>query len=80
MAASELRTFWMLFGTYGPTMTMEQLRQAYFPSVTLKTMANKASSGQLPRRTGDVFDTRDVADWWDAMRQVGASGPGKRDW
>ncbi len=77
MAAGELRTFWMLFGSYGPTMTMEQIRQAYFPGVTIKTLQNKAAAGQLPRRTADVFDTRDVADWWDGMRQV--SRPGARD-
>lgn len=70
--SGDLRTFWMLYGTYGPTMTMEQIRAAYFPSVTLKTMANKASAGQLPRRTGDVFDTRDVADWWDGLRRQAA--------
>lgn len=43
---------------------------AFFPSITLKTLANKAAAGQLPKRTGDVFDTRDVADWWDGMRKA----------
>ena len=30
----------------------------------------QAAAGQLPKRTGDVFDTRDVADWWDGMRKA----------
>ena len=38
-------------------MTMEQLREAYFPHVRLKTMQNKASAGLLPARTG-TFTTR----------------------
>jgi hypothetical protein len=67
MAASDLRTFWLLFGIYGPTMSIEDIRKEFFPSITMKTLANKAAAGQLPRRTGDVFDTRDVADRWDGM-------------
>lgn len=61
-------TFWLLFGQFGATMTIEQLRDAYFPSNKIKTMANKHSAGLLPPRTGDVYDTRDVAAWWDAQR------------
>ena len=57
-------TFWMLFGQSGATMTIEQLRDACFPSNKIKTMANKHSAGLLPPRTGDVYDTRDVAAWW----------------
>lgn len=70
VTANDLRTFWLLFGVYGPTMSMEDIRKEFFPSITLKTLANKAAAGQLPRRTGDVFDTRDVADWWDGMRKA----------
>lgn len=66
--AADLSTFWILYGKYGPVMTMEQLRESFFPSVTMKTMANKASARALPKRTGEVFDTRDVADWWDSRR------------
>lgn len=62
MTANDLRTFWLLFGIYGPTMSMENIRKQFFPTITLKTLANKASAGQLPRRIGDVFDTHDVAD------------------
>lgn len=51
-------------------MSMEDIRKEFFPSITLKTLANKASAGQLPKRTGDVFDTRDVADWWDGQRKA----------
>lgn len=70
MTASDLRTFWLLFGVYGPTMSMADIRKQYFPDITLKTLANKAAAGQLPKRTGTVFDTRDVADWWDGMRKA----------
>lgn len=68
MSARDLSTFWILFGKFGPTMTVAQVRDCYFPSTTLKTMANKASAGLLPPKTGQVFDTRDVADWWDRLR------------
>lgn len=64
MSGGGFGTFWLLFGLFGPTMTIEQLRDAYFPSSKLKTMANKHSAGLLPPRTGDVYDTRDVASWW----------------
>lgn len=66
-------TFWLLFGQFGATMTLEQLRDAYFPGSKIKTMANKHSAGLLPARTGEVYDTRDVASWWDAQRQAKAS-------
>ena len=72
MTAADLSTFWILFGKFGPTMTMPELQSEFFPGATSKTMANRASAGQLPRRTGLVFDTRDVADWWDAQRQKAA--------
>lgn len=62
-------TFSMLFGQFGATLTVEQLRDAYFPSSSMKTMANRHSAGLLPRRTCDVYDTRDVADWWDRQRK-----------
>lgn len=61
-------TFWLLFGQFGATMTLEQLRSAFFPSASAKTMANKHSARSLPERTGDVYDTRDVAKWWDQLR------------
>lgn len=72
MSASDLSTFWLLFGHHGPTMTLEQVRDEFFPQATLKTMSNKGSGGGLPRRTGQVFDTRDVADWWDEQRRDAA--------
>ncbi len=61
-------TFWMLFGQFVSTLTIEQLRDAYIPASSMKTMANKHSAGLLPPRTREVYDTRDVADWWDAQR------------
>ncbi|MBN8791744.1 MAG: hypothetical protein J0I01_05895 [Stenotrophomonas nitritireducens] len=73
MAANDYSTFWLLFGKYGATMTVENLRDTYFPGAALKTMANKHSAGLLPPRTGDVYDVRDVAEWWDAQRKAKAS-------
>lgn len=69
MAANDYSTFWLLFGKYGATMTVEQLRETYFPAAKMKTMANKHSAGLLPPRTGEVYDTRDVAAWWDVQRR-----------
>jgi len=73
MAANDYSTFWLLFGKYGATMTVENLRDTYFPGAALKTMANKHSAGLLPPRTGDVYDVRDVAEWWDGQRKAAAS-------
>ncbi|XQA72108.1 hypothetical protein ACM9XA_11455 [Xanthomonas sacchari] len=73
MAANDYSTFWLLFGKYGPTMTVENLRDAFFPGAAMKTMANKHSARLLPARTGDVYDTRDVAVWWDERRSAAAS-------
>lgn len=73
MSANDLSTFWILFGKHGPTMTLEQLRAEFFPSATMKTMRNKAAARQLPVRTGEVFDVRDVADWWDGQRKSSAA-------
>lgn len=73
MSANDLATFWILFGKHGPTMTLEQLRNEFFPSATIKTMRNKLAARQLPTRTVEVFDTRDVADWWDEHRKKKAA-------
>ena len=67
--ARDFSTFWILFGLYGATMSLIQLRNTFFPMATMKTMANKHAAGLLPLRTGDVYDTRDVAKWWDDQRQ-----------
>jgi hypothetical protein len=64
----DVSTFWLLTGQFGPTMTMHQLRDAFFPHLAMKSMQNKGYRGQLPHRVGDVFDTRDVANWWDEQR------------
>lgn len=50
---------------------MEQLRETFFPRAAMKTMANEASASLLPKRVGEVFDTRDVADCWDDQRRAG---------
>jgi len=73
MAADEFSTFWLLFGKYGATMTIEQLRDAFFPGSAMKTMANRHSARLLPVRTGDVYDTRDVGEWWDQQRKARVS-------
>lgn len=73
MSANDLATFWILFGKHGPTITLEQLRDEFFPSATMKTMRNKLAARHLPARTGEVFDTRDVADWWDQQRNRAAA-------
>lgn len=66
-------TFWLLYGQFRATMTIEQLRMTYFPAAKLKTMANKHTAGLLPPRVGDVYDTRDVANWWDVQRKARAA-------
>ena len=35
MAANDYSTFWLLFGKYGATMTVEQLRETYFPAAKM---------------------------------------------
>jgi hypothetical protein len=67
-AAPDLSTFWLLFGRHGMTMTLEDLRDEFYPSLAIRTMQNKRGAGEFPAMTADVFDTRDVAAWWDAMR------------
>jgi len=46
----------IIYGKYGPVMTMEQLRETFSPSVSMKTIANKASARVLPKRADEVFD------------------------
>lgn len=72
MSAADLSTCWILYDKYGPVMSIEQLRETFFPRAAMKTMVNKASAGLLPKRAGEVYDTRDVADWWDALRRTHA--------
>jgi alpha/beta superfamily hydrolase len=72
MSATDLSTFWILFGRYGVAMTLEQLRDQFYPSRAMRTMQNRRSAGDFPPMVGEVFDTRAVADWWDAQRQRAA--------
>lgn len=65
-------TFWLLMGQFGQTMTITQLRDTYFPGLALNTMQNKGCRGELPKRTGLVYDVRDVAAWWDSKRTEAA--------
>lgn len=67
-APTDLSTFWLLYGRYGMTMTLENLRDEFFPGLLLKSVKNRQSAGLLPRRAGDVYDVRDVAEWWDEQR------------
>lgn len=50
-------------------MTFDQIQVGFFPCTTKKTMRNKLAAGLLPRRSGEVFDTRDVAGWWNKQRK-----------
>lgn len=60
-------TLVILSNQYGATMTIENIRDVFYPGMTLKTMQNKSSAGILPRRAGFVYDTRDVVQWWDVQ-------------
>lgn len=71
-AVKNLSTVWILIGQYGQTMSLDQLRDTYYPTVSRKTMQNKACKGELPPSTGGVYDVRDVAAWWDSKRQINA--------
>lgn len=69
MTAAEKSTFWLLYGHYGPRMTLEQFRNEYLPNLTLKAVQNRVSRGDAPRPINGVLDIRDVADWWDSQRK-----------
>ena len=71
MSASEFSTFWLLFGRYGMAMSLEQLRDQFYPSRAIRTMRNRLSAGDFPAMVGEVFDTRAVADWWDEQAKRG---------
>lgn len=66
--AHDFSTFWLLFGRYGMAMSLEQLRDQFYPKLALRTMQNRHSAGDFPASVEGQFDTRDVADWWDAKR------------
>ncbi|OGT59722.1 MAG: hypothetical protein A3E01_04475 [Gammaproteobacteria bacterium RIFCSPHIGHO2_12_FULL_63_22] len=72
MSAGEFSTFWLLFGRYGMAMSLEALRDQFYPSRSLKTMQNRLSAGDFPPMVGEVFDTRAVADWWDKQARRAA--------
>lgn len=40
MAAAEHSTFWLLYGQYGPMMTVEKFREEFMPKLTMKTLQN----------------------------------------
>jgi hypothetical protein len=69
-------TFKMLERKFGLTMTLIDIGEQFFPNMSIKTMQNKASCGELPLRAGYVYDIRDVAQWWDIQRAQGK--PGRR--
>jgi len=64
--AQRLSTAWLLLGEFGATMSLDQVHGKFFPGITERTLQNKKSAGQLPPQRGEVFDTQDVAAWWDA--------------
>jgi hypothetical protein len=55
----------LLLDEFGLTMTLAQVHGKFFPTVTARTLQNKKSLGQLPPQRGEVFDTQDVAEWWE---------------
>lgn len=66
---NEHSTFWLLYGQYGATISFARFRAEFFPKLTEKAVRNRISAGTCPRPVNDVFDVRDVADWWDAQRK-----------
>ncbi|KAK6697176.1 hypothetical protein SNK04_014264 [Fusarium graminearum] len=53
MAAVEHSTFWLLYGQYGPTMTVEKFREEFLPKMTMKTVQNWIARATLPGRSTD---------------------------
>jgi hypothetical protein len=72
MTNVEHSTFWLLYGKYGPTLTLEQFWRDFFPKLTLKAVRNRAAKGNIPKPIEGVLDVRDVADWWDKQRTANA--------
>lgn len=70
--SERIATAKVLLLQYGPTMTLDQFKAAFMPSVVTKTIRNKVSRGDLPPLRGDVFDTQEVGDWWDSFCTVSA--------
>lgn len=68
MGAAEHSTFWLLYGHYGPTMSVEQFRAEFMPKLTMKTLQNWIARGDAPKPLHGVLDVRDVAAWWDELR------------
>ena len=56
----------LLVSEFGMTMTTDQVHAKFFPGLCKSTLQNKKSAGQLPPQRGQVFDTQDVAFWWDS--------------
>ena len=69
MSVVEHSTFWLLYGQYGATMTVEKFRQEFMPNLTMKTLQNWIARGDAPRPVNGVLDVRDVAAWWDQLRK-----------
>jgi hypothetical protein len=68
MPAAEHSTFWLLYGQYGPTMSIEKFREEFMPKLTMKTLQNWIARGDAPRPVNGILDVRDVAEWWDNQR------------
>ena len=64
--SARIATAKVLLIQYGPTMSAEQFRAAFMPSVTIKTVRNHVARGDLPAMHGGVFDTQQIGDWWDS--------------
>jgi hypothetical protein len=55
-------------------MSFDRFCAEFFPNLSHKAIRNRISAGNLPRPIHDVFDVRDVAEWWDKCRQSAKAG------
>jgi hypothetical protein len=68
---AEHSTFWLLYGKYGPHMTLDLFHREYFGGITKRTLQNYICNGDVPKPTiNGLIDVRDVAAWWDGKRKA----------
>lgn len=70
--STEHSTFWLLYGKYGPTLSLDQFCRDFFPKLTLKAVRNRIARGDVPKPIDGVLDVRDIANWWDKLRTAHA--------
>lgn len=67
IAAARLATAKILLIQYGPTMTVEQFRDAFFPKLMKRSIENRSQRGEAPRIRNGVMDSQEIGEWWDAQ-------------